>query len=98
MHTSCGSRGRAEMPLVVTEDRFPSAVVVLMELARLSALIPSAVLQFDASGVAVLGDESNFHLRSDVPTRRAPGESDDFRRLISRETADFVFGSVCARL
>src|SRR5580704_16077454 len=81
------------------QHRAPAGVVTTLGLASLGALLPSAMLELDASP-AGLGPETNFNLRDSVsvPTRCAPAESDNRRRLIGRHPPDFVLGPIAAPL
>src|SRR5271170_7141974 len=79
------------------QHRAPAGVVVVAGFAGLGALLPSAMFELDA-GAAGHGTETNFNLRDSVsvPTRRAPAESHNRRRLIGRHPPDFVLHAIAA--
>src|SRR5713226_5569689 len=89
------SCSRREHRLIVSEYPVPSRIVVLLSVAGLRALLPSAVLQLDA-GSAGLGDETNFNLGSNLPAGCAPGESHQRWRLVRSHPSDLVLGAVGA--
>ena len=79
--------------LILAQNEIPSPIVVFSGLAKVFGLFPAAMLEFDACA-APLGGESNLYLGRPVPTGRAPGETDQRRRLKGGDSADFVFRTI----